>query len=108
MVASIILFQNVIFPFFNQKENHFIIVGLDKRNRQNKTFITAHYAGGGCVCSRFSPQTAGGVSQQHGGLELDLVFVAVRDAAPARVGDDDRVGQRGQSVTDDGHLHCVT
>lgn len=57
---------------------------------------------------RGSPQTAGGVAQQQRGLELDLVFVAVRDAAPARVGDDDRVGERGQSVADDGHLHCVT
>lgn len=35
------------------------------------------------------------------------MFVAVRDAAPARVGDDDRVGQRGQSVPDNGHLHRV-
>lgn len=56
---------------------------------------------------RSSPQTAGGVTQQQGGLKLDLVFVAVRDAAPARVRDDDRVGQRGQSVADDGHLHRV-
>lgn len=56
---------------------------------------------------RCSPQAAGGVAQQHGRLELDLVFVAVRDAAPARVRDDDRVGQRAQSVADDGHLHRV-
>lgn len=55
-----------------------------------------------------SPQAAGGVAQQQGGLELDFVVVAVRDAAPARVGDDDRVGQRAQSVADDGHLHRVT
>lgn len=56
---------------------------------------------------RCSPQAAGGVAQQHGRLELDLVLVAVRDAAPARVRDDDRVGQRAQSVADDGHLHRV-
>lgn len=56
---------------------------------------------------RSSPQTAGGVTQQQGGLELDFVFVTVRHAAPARVGDDDRVGQRAQSVADDGHLHRV-
>lgn len=57
---------------------------------------------------RSSPQTAGGVAQQQGRLEFDFVFVTMRDAAPARVGDDDRVGQRGQGVADDGHLHCVT
>lgn len=56
---------------------------------------------------RGSPQTAGGVAQQHGGLELDLVFVAVGCGAPARVGDDHRVGQRAQGVADDGHLHRV-
>lgn len=56
---------------------------------------------------RCSPQTAGGVAQQQGRLELDFVFVAVRGGAPARVRDDDRVGQRGQSVADDGHLHRV-
>ena len=54
-----------------------------------------------------SPQAAGGVSQQQGRLELDLVVFAVRDAAPARVGDDHRVGQRAQGVADDGHLHRV-
>lgn len=55
-----------------------------------------------------SPQTAGGVAQQQRRLELDLVVVAVRDAAPARVWDDHRVGQRGQRVADDGHLHRIT
>lgn len=60
-----------------------------------------------CVGIRSSPQTAGGVTQQQRGLELDLVFLVVRGAAPARVGDDDRVDQRGQSVADDGHLHRV-
>lgn len=57
---------------------------------------------------RCSPQTAGGVAQQQGRLELDLVFVAVRDGAPARVRDDDRVCQCGQSVADNGHLHRIT
>lgn len=57
---------------------------------------------------RLSPQAAGGVSQQQRRLELDLMFVAVRDAAPARVWDDDRVGERGEGVADDGHLHRVT
>ncbi len=57
---------------------------------------------------RSSPQTAGGVTQQQGRLELDLVLVTMRDAAPARVRDDDRVGQRAQSIADDGHLHRVT
>lgn len=54
------------------------------------------------------PQTAGGVAQQHGGLEPDPVVVPLGDAAPARVRDDHRVGQRGQRVADDGHLHGVT
>lgn len=54
-----------------------------------------------------SPQTAGGVSEEEGRLKLDFVFFMVRGAAPARVGDDDRVGQRAQSITDDGHLHRV-
>lgn len=57
---------------------------------------------------RGSPQTAGGVAQQQGRLELDPVFVAVSDGAPARVRDDDRVCERGQSIADDGHLHRVT
>ena len=52
-----------------------------------------------------SPQTAGGVAQQQRRLELDLV-VSVGDA-PAGVGDDDRVGQSAQSVTDDRHLRRV-
>lgn len=62
------------------------------------------------VCLRcvVSPQAAGGVAQQQGGLELDLMVVAVRNAAPARVGDDDGVGQRAQRVANDGHLHCIT
>lgn len=54
-----------------------------------------------------TPQTAGGVAQQEGRVKLDFVFVVVRGAAPARVGNDDRVGQRGQSIADDGHLHRV-
>ena len=55
-----------------------------------------------------SPQAAGGVAQQQRGLELDFVFVAVGEAAPARVGDDHGVGERAQSVADDRHLHRVT
>lgn len=54
-----------------------------------------------------SPQAAGGVSEQEGRLKLDFVFFTVRDAAPARVGNDDGVGQRAQSIADDGHLHRV-
>lgn len=40
-------------------------------------------------------------------MELELTLLAVRCGAPARVGDDHRVGQRRQSVPDDGHLDRV-
>lgn len=56
-----------------------------------------------CLCGA-SPQAASGVAQQQRGLELDLVVLAVGDAAPARVGDNHSAGQRGQGVADDGHL----
>lgn len=57
--------------------------------------------------TRGSPQTAGGVAKQEGRLKLDSVFVAVRHAAPTRMWNDHGVGERAQSVTDDGHLHCI-
>lgn len=56
----------------------------------------------------FLPQTASGVAQQHGGLEPDPVVVPLGDAAPARVRDDHRVGQRGQRVANDSHFYRVT
>lgn len=74
-----------------------------------ETFMCTVKAEAGYQSGRlFLPQTAGGVAQQQGGLEPDPVVVPLWDAAPARVRDDHRVGQRGQRVTDDGHLHSVT
>lgn len=35
------------------------------------------------------------------------VLLRVGGGVPARVGDDDGVGQHGQSVLDDGHLQSV-
>lgn len=93
----------MLFFYFSVKRR--IILSSQK---QNKTVNLLQHIMQGVRLFRSSPETASGVTQQHGGLELDFVFVAVRDAAPARVGDDDRVGQRGQSVADDGHLHRVT
>lgn len=58
------------------------------------------------VCD--SPEAASGIAEHLGGVQVQLAVLLMGRGVPARVGDDDSVGQHGQGVLDNGHLQGIT